>query len=334
MALFNFVRIIGILFVFILLSSGNLWSQYHPSADQPGTSAIHKDSSVFVGWASYIHDFHPGPMDITQPGLGVASHGDSTDALFKANNQVVSLGDSGYITLGFPVPLSNGPGWDFAVFSNAFNHTFLELAFVEVSSDGNHFVRFPASSLTDTTTQVGPFGTLNPEKINNLAGKYMVEYGTPFDLEELKNKPLIDVNNIKYIRIVDVIGSIEDSLATRDAQGRKVNDPFPTPFAASGFDLDAVGVIHDQNTATFHNQMITPSVIVYPNPVAESLYIRSSQNIQHVIVKDLSGRTVISEPGKGEKHISLNVNQLSAGVYFLFLKSSQQAKPVKVYITR
>ncbi len=333
MVIFNSVRFIGFLLIFMLLSPGPLWAQYHPAADQPGTSAIHKDSTVFVGWASYIFDFQRGPMDISQPALGVASHGDSTAALFKANNQVVSLGDSGYITLGFPVPLSNGPGWDFAVFSNAFSHTFLELAFVEVSSDGEHFVRFPASSLTDTSTQVSSFGSLDPEEVNNLAGKYMVEYGTPFDLEEVKDAALIDVDHIKYVRIVDVIGSMEDSLATRDAQGRKVNDPFPTPFAAGGFDLDAVGVIHDQNTSDIYSPARVPAASVYPNPASETIHIRSPQVIERIRIKDINGRTVLDQPGEG-KYITLSVNHLSDGLYFLFLYSQQQITPVKMYIAQ
>jgi hypothetical protein len=50
------------------------------------------------------------------------------------------------------------PGYDFAIFENGFpfgsGSFYLELAFVEVSSDGKHFVRFNAISNTDTTQQI------------------------------------------------------------------------------------------------------------------------------------------------------------------------------------
>ena len=61
---------------------------------------------------------------------------------------MVSLGKGGSITLSFDPPVSNGDGWDFAVFENGFEDTFLELAYVEVSSDGVVFVRFDNASLT------------------------------------------------------------------------------------------------------------------------------------------------------------------------------------------
>ncbi|MFN6048554.1 MAG: T9SS C-terminal target domain-containing protein, partial [Bacteroidota bacterium] len=51
-----------------------------------------------------------------------------------ASNGVVSLGDGGIATLTFDPPITNGDGFDFAVFENTFLDTFLELAFVEVST--------------------------------------------------------------------------------------------------------------------------------------------------------------------------------------------------------
>jgi hypothetical protein len=77
-----------------------------------------------------------------------------------------------------------------------------------------------------------------------LAGKYRQGYGTPFDLEELAGTPGLNVNDVKYVRIIDVVGSIDDNYATYDSFGNKINDPWPTPFDSSGFDLEAVGVIH------------------------------------------------------------------------------------------
>jgi hypothetical protein len=62
---------------------------------------------------------------------------------------------------------------------------YLELAFVEVSSDGINYFRFPATSLTPTDNQVSNTAYMNAANINNLAGKYIGGYGTPFDLDEL-----------------------------------------------------------------------------------------------------------------------------------------------------
>lgn len=56
--------------------------------------------------------------------------------------------------------------------------------------------------------------------------------------------PGLNLNSVTHIRIVDVVGSIDPLYATRDSLNRVINDPWPTFFETGGFDLDAVGVIH------------------------------------------------------------------------------------------
>jgi hypothetical protein len=157
---------------------------------------------------------------------------------------VVSLGDGGIATLTFSAAIFNGEGFDFAIFENSFSDDFLELAHVEVSSDGINFFRFPSVSLSPSDVQVESFGLLDATQIYNLAGKYRLFYGTPFDLQDLANELGLDINSMTHVRIIDVVGSILPEFATYDSQGNIINDPWPTPFPTSGFDLDAVGVIH------------------------------------------------------------------------------------------
>ena len=224
---------------------------YAPAADEPGSTAVAYDSASIVGWASGSQNLVRGPVNISNPGLGYANYGSDTDALGASdaaqNNSlpVVSLGDGGRITLTFARPIANGPGADFAVFENGINDNFLELAFVDVSSDGTNFTRFRAVSLTQRTTQVGPFDqTLDATDLYNLAGKYRVGFGTPFDLAELAGTPGLDINNVTHIRIQDVVGSINPLYGTVDSLGNLINDPWPTNFGTGGFDLDAVGVMN------------------------------------------------------------------------------------------
>lgn len=227
---------------------------FPPAAGIEGSTAISKDSQLFKAWASGI-ELTRGYVDISDPfftydGSNKATFGMPSAALGVAEGNsmdVVSLGDAGIATLTFDFPIINGAGADFAVFENSFSDTFLELAFVEVSSDGKRFVRFPAVSLTDPTIQVGSFGNIDPTNIHNFAGKYRQGFGTPFDLEDIKDSIGIDINNIRFIRIIDVVGSIDPQYATYDSKGNIVNDPFPTPFASSGFDFDGIGVINIGN---------------------------------------------------------------------------------------
>lgn len=295
-----------------------VWAQFAPAQDKPGTTAMHADSSAFVGWATGVEVVH-GPMNIADPSLGVtgANYPDENALGYPEGTfGVVCLGDGGTATLTFASPICNGPGPDFAVFENGFANAqnpdtwALELAFVEVSSDGEHFFRFPAYSNTQTTTQLGNGGTIDPSQIHNLASKYGAMYGTPFDLDEVEDNELLDKNRITHVCLVDVVGCIDPLYATYDCQGHIINDPWPTPFASSGFDLDAVGVIHD----LAHHDVAEnedDKVMVYPNPVKDKLFVKA-ENLQSVEVYNLVGQQVMVS---GEAEIDLS--PLMEGVYFV-----------------
>ena len=234
----------------VLAPSLVLAGPYAPAAGLSGSTAIPYNSATISGWATGVQDLVRGPMDISNPGLGLATYGSGADALGPADAQddslpVVSLGDGGQITLTFARPIANGPGADFAVFENGITDKFLELAFVEVSSDGTTFHRFHADSRTQTATQVGPFDqSIDATNLCNLAGKYRRGFGTPFDLAELAGTSGLDISAVTQVRIVDAVGSINPAFGTRDFFGNLVNDPWPTAFDTGGFDLDAIGVLN------------------------------------------------------------------------------------------
>ena len=207
---------------------------YASAAGQAGSTAIAKNAAWLTAWATGYENYvvGQGVNDIWQKpqnGLG-AANGTATD--------IVCLGDGGQITLTFARPISDGPGADLAVFENGFSDGFLELGWVEVSSDGENFFRFPSHSLTASPV---PFvgGSIDPTNIDGLAGKYRAGYGTPFDLSQLAGKAGLNTGLITQVRIVDIVG---DGSA-HDSDGRIIYDPFPT-MGSAGFDLDAVGVLH------------------------------------------------------------------------------------------
>jgi hypothetical protein len=226
----------------------------------PGTNLLNPELRI---WAGAVESYLPSP--------GVnAANGDSSKALgaiaSTADGGTVSLGDltadelagpsplaPGEITVRMTQPLRNGSGWDLAVFENAFaffppddDKVFAELAYVEVSTDGQSFARFPAVSLT--TTLFEPFGAsfagIDPTDVHNLAGRHQGLIGTPFDLSELSADPLVasgavQLDNVNFVRFVGIPanGSSLDSL------GNGILAAWPTTdltFGNGGFDLDAV----------------------------------------------------------------------------------------------
>lgn len=296
-----------------------VFAQFPPRAGQPGSTAIFKDSSIFKGWAKTCLT-QKGYINISDTsvyylGSNKASVGVDSDATGFPDGQVISLGDGGSAILTFESPVGNGPGFDFAVFENSFNDDFLELGLVEVSSDGNRFVRFPAISLTQTIYQVATFGTLDATKINNFAGKYRAFYGTPFDLDEIKDSLGINLDHVTHVRIIDVIGCISPPYATFDVQGHIVNDPWPTEFNSCGFDLDAVGVINFSLQST-GEKPDAGGIQFYPNPVKEKLNIvLTRNNAISLKIVGISGK-VYRDINQFSRHFMVDLSELPAGLYF------------------
>ena len=314
-------KVLSILFIYISCYAN---AQYFPpAAGQVGTTAIHRDSANFIAWAEECTVVR-GYINISDTNIYVsesnrASFGSEENALGIADNQVVSLGDGGVATLHFSQALVDNNGFDFAVFENSFNDSFLELAFVEVSTNGTDYIRFPATSNTPYINQIGSFGEIEAVNINNLAGKYRVLYGTPFDLSTLSDSSGIDINNIHYIRIIDVIGSINQEFASYDHNGNIINDPWPTPFATSGFDLDAVGILGSQTSLPIPTKADI-KLTVNNNPSFGEYSISSSVIINAIEVFRMDGTLLyridyLQDAGRNE--YKLNISHYNSALYFL-----------------
>lgn len=314
-------------FVGLCIAGLSSHAQFAPPVGQPGTTAMYKDSSAFVSWAN-AGRLVRGYQDISSPGLGYANVGDSASAFGIAGTTgVVSLGDGGYCILQFNAPITDGNGPDLAVFENGFDDFFLELAFVEASSDGIHFFRFPAISNTDTTTQTGSFGSTDATKINNLAGKYRGQYGTPFDLADIPDNVMLDKQAVTHIKVIDVVGCIQKQYCTRDASNHIVNDPWPTGFGSSGFDLDAVGVIHQQAVGIHELELSTVSV--FPNPAASVLNVlMASASPYSISISNLLGENVLTLE-REINHSRIDVSALKQGVYILTVMMDGKQKQLK-----
>ena len=311
-----------IFFSVLLFVDITLIAQFSPPAGQEGTTAISADSAVFVAWAEE-GIVQQSWMDISDTLLGKVSYGELSNIFGIADNNTVSLGDGGFAKIHFSTPIVNGGGFDFAVFENSFSNDFLELAFIEVSSNGQDFFRFPATSNTQSDFQIGTFGTIDATKINNLAGKYLAMYGTPFDLDEMNDIQGLDIMQITDIKIIDVIGSINPEFATYDNQNQIVNDPYPTSFESGGFDLDAVGIIHNVE----HYGVVleeNEKICLFPNPIINVLNIDGiPEDIQQIEVYSLYGIKLFSSSSLINHTIQVDVSKWTEGVYFVKFVGSQ-----------
>jgi hypothetical protein len=241
---------------------------------------------IFRGWADGVVSYEPTSQYIElwwkdpNKALGPATGDNLYDIVSLGDleeGQIISGERPGEITLSFSETIRDGNGYDFAVFENGIisewntgagsvaGQMFAELGYVEVSSDGVNFARLPGVSLTGG--RVGMYGTIEISDVYNLVGKHPngngVCTGTPFDLREIAGDPnvaagLVDINNIGYVRIVDIPGSgnyFDEAIRHIDANTRPdwehyannhaVYDAWVT-FGSGGVDLEAVGVLEEQ----------------------------------------------------------------------------------------
>lgn len=213
---------------------------------------------LFFAWAANVTQYTSSEsvsFSNTNLALGPVT-GDNFDvvSLGDLNSTAIAAGTApGTITLELGSPVENLTGADFVVFENGHitqtnqggagaGGIFAELARVEVSANGTDFVRFPSTSLT--AASVGGYGSLDPTKLHNLAGKHQNAFGnswgTPFDLTQ------VGLTRITHIRIIDIPGNGSFT----DASGNPIYDPWKT-FGSGGFDLEAVGAI--STLMTFHD---------------------------------------------------------------------------------
>ncbi|MCD4831966.1 MAG: hypothetical protein K8R02_09225 [Anaerohalosphaeraceae bacterium] len=234
---------------------------------------------IFRAWATGVFSYQPTSGIYLNP-----CWMDPNSALWPTMEDdlpnrawTVSLGDlndveiadgcePGQIVLSFNTIIQNVGGYDFVVFENGWevveHLSFAELAYVEVSSDGNNFVRFPSVSLTPGL--IDTYDYFDTNNVYNLAGKHQNNHawftGTPFDLAELAEHPdvvsgIVDINNIGYVRIVDIPGSgdfydeatecIDPVTGCNYNTDHPIYDPWVT-WGSGGFDLEAIGVLEGQ----------------------------------------------------------------------------------------
>lgn len=202
------------------------------------------DSADISSWADQVVTMRYGPavdeaFRTPDKALGPAA-GNSFD--------IVSLGRGGSIILSFSEGISNGPGWDFAVFENAFDDFFLELGTVAVSSDGITYHSFDTVSLTPAP--IPAFGEIDVTEVNGFAGTFRQGFGTPFDFDDLPDGHGLDLSQVRYVMITDVVGDG----TVLDTGGNVIYDPYPT-VGSAGIDLDAIGVRHE---GVFDGYQYTP----------------------------------------------------------------------------
>jgi hypothetical protein len=212
---------------------------------------------MFTGWATGYENYLPAEgvcafYKTPEKALGeVTGSKEDIVSLGELSEDDILAGHApGEITLTFDQAIVNGDGYDFAVFENGSSYgtrLHADLAYVQVSTNGESWAEFPGVSMTEGP--VGGYGKIDPTGVSNLAGKHPnadgTSVGTGFDLEDLADNELVlaglvDLGSINYVKIIDIPGSGD----YYDSKGNPIYDAWKASGSTGGFDLEAVGVIN------------------------------------------------------------------------------------------
>lgn len=192
---------------------------------------------AFTDYAIAVASVNPGQGASGDPVLGLGAPVGL--GLIIGSTDVYTLGVGGSVTYEMDSSVVNAAGADLIVCENPFlvlgtGASFVEAMFVEVSTDGTVFARFP----TRYVGNVGPFPPtvgLPPAWYSGFAGVMPVQAnlftgydpldavaagGDAFDLAELVDDPLVrdqkvKLDEINYVRLIDVQSGVAmDSSAT------------------------------------------------------------------------------------------------------------------------
>ena len=85
----------------------------------------------------------------------------------------------------------------------------------------------------------------------------------------------------------------------------------------------ALEEIEDYKDITGIEDNFTNNVSIYPNPAKDRLYIETENEIEEVIVYDIYGRHQVTETPSHQEMISIDISNLTSGVYFVKINTAE-----------
>jgi len=215
----------------------------------------------FSDYAIAVTSVSPGPLATGDPVLALGAP--IGLGLLLGSTDVYTLGVGGSVTLELDSSAVNAAGADLIVCENPFYvvgtiTSFAEAMFVEVSTNGTDFARFPTKYVGDVGP-FSPFGGVPPGWYSGFAGimpvfanpltgydplDVVAAGGDTLDLEALADHPLVadevlDLDEVNFVRLVDI-----ESGQQLDSFGTQVWDAGLDGLASA--DVDAIIAVNSQ----------------------------------------------------------------------------------------
>lgn len=186
----------------------------------------------------------------------------------------------------------------------------------------NNFESCCASNKLGIRFSTIPYSTSNPAPVNNFAHIYSNSIITDSLNWSTISGSFVADSSYKFISI----GNFYDTLNTAVID---YYNNYPNTYA-SYYYVDDVRISTDSNfvLAGINTYDNIESVVVYPNPTSEKIFIKGLKNSEIEIYDTLGQRVLQKNYIIGEE---INISNLNSGVYLFVIKSfNQQFKPIKI----
>lgn len=87
--------------------------------------------------------------------------------------------------------------------------------------------------------------------------------------------------------------------------------------------------VHFESVNLASNDNNFSQIVIGPNPVKEILNISGKENLNSIKIYDLNGKQIITKSLDGEKQATIDVRNLSSGVYLLKINDQKSIKFIK-----
>lgn len=176
------------------------------------------------------------------------------------------------------------------------------------------------STASNYTMVIGTFNTTNASPIE------LIKYES--------------ANQYSYVEPIDIVIDTDNNIyCIGDLQGLTDFNPFnatvelDSSFQDVGPYYEDNGFVIGLNWLGFtglEDNKTDHSMIIYPNPTADYVNFKSSENMEQIIIMDLSGKIVMNKTSLESKSVSIDISNLASGIYLASIVTNGQTITKKI----
>ena len=105
--------------------------------------------------------------------------------------------------------------------------------------------------------------------------------------------------------------------------------------AVNGSDVTEMGIskiddiiITGEDASGFETELYNSKLMVYPNPSTDYFIVESSRNVENINLYNIHGQLVLNASHSFTGQVTIPLNDLSKGIYFVEVKIQNEISPI------